>query len=197
MANARKLALKWIMPRAESRFRYLDHTETRGVGLFRAACERDLECRTNPPGVVSPVRPRTLRQRARRFIRRGPSRYWTDFSPWRSCGVLARIAANTGRRRGTTVMSGSTTDRASRWTAWSRQLRRCAPPRCLGARLSWPRWTNRNAPGSSAPTSNDGELHAPGGAMVTRCRPVRPAAYPSQPTRMVRMPNASRHCAEN
>ena len=38
---------------------YLDHTESRGVDQFTAACERDLECGTNLPGVVSRVRLRT------------------------------------------------------------------------------------------------------------------------------------------
>ena len=41
--RARKNALRQIMPWVESRLRYLDHIERRGVDLFRAACERDLE----------------------------------------------------------------------------------------------------------------------------------------------------------
>ena len=40
--HVRKVALKRIMPKVES-LRYLDHIESRGVDLFRAACERDLE----------------------------------------------------------------------------------------------------------------------------------------------------------
>jgi hypothetical protein len=38
---------------------YLNHTESRGLDQFTAACERDLECGTNLPGVVSRVRLRT------------------------------------------------------------------------------------------------------------------------------------------
>jgi len=41
--RARKIALRRIMPWVESRLRYLDHIERRGVDLFRIACERDLE----------------------------------------------------------------------------------------------------------------------------------------------------------
>jgi ATP-dependent DNA ligase len=39
----RKRRLFAIMPRIESRVLYLDHIHERGVDLFRAACERDLE----------------------------------------------------------------------------------------------------------------------------------------------------------
>jgi bifunctional non-homologous end joining protein LigD len=39
----RKQRLKRIMPRVESRLRFVDHIEGRGVDLFRLACERDLE----------------------------------------------------------------------------------------------------------------------------------------------------------
>lgn len=42
-----QVALKTIRPKVESRLRYLDHIESRGVDLARAACERDLECPTN------------------------------------------------------------------------------------------------------------------------------------------------------
>jgi bifunctional non-homologous end joining protein LigD len=41
--HVRKLALRRIMPRIDSRLRYLDHIEGRGEDLFRAACECDLE----------------------------------------------------------------------------------------------------------------------------------------------------------
>jgi bifunctional non-homologous end joining protein LigD len=39
----RKRRLREIMPRIESRLLYVDHLEARGLALFRAACERDLE----------------------------------------------------------------------------------------------------------------------------------------------------------
>jgi bifunctional non-homologous end joining protein LigD len=39
----RKRRLRRIMPRVESRLRLMEHIEARGVDLFRAACERDLE----------------------------------------------------------------------------------------------------------------------------------------------------------
>jgi bifunctional non-homologous end joining protein LigD len=39
----RKQALKRVMPRIQSRLRFMEHIERRGVGLFPAACERDLE----------------------------------------------------------------------------------------------------------------------------------------------------------
>jgi len=39
----RKTALRRIMASVESRLRYLDHVEGRGVDLFKLACERDLE----------------------------------------------------------------------------------------------------------------------------------------------------------
>jgi bifunctional non-homologous end joining protein LigD len=39
----RKEMLKAIMPRVESRIRYVDHIESRGADFFRLACERDLE----------------------------------------------------------------------------------------------------------------------------------------------------------
>ena len=41
--SARKIALRRIMPWVESRLRYFDHIERRGVDLFRVACERDVE----------------------------------------------------------------------------------------------------------------------------------------------------------
>jgi bifunctional non-homologous end joining protein LigD len=41
--RARKMALRRIMPWVESRLRYLDHVEGRGIDLFRVACDRDLE----------------------------------------------------------------------------------------------------------------------------------------------------------
>ena len=41
--RARKTTLRRIMPWVESRLRYLDHIERRGVDLFKVACERDLE----------------------------------------------------------------------------------------------------------------------------------------------------------
>jgi len=37
------MALRRIMPWVESRLRYLDHVEGRGIDLFRVACDRDLE----------------------------------------------------------------------------------------------------------------------------------------------------------
>jgi ATP-dependent DNA ligase len=40
---ARKGRLLRIIPRIESRVRYLEHVEERGCDLFRVACERDLE----------------------------------------------------------------------------------------------------------------------------------------------------------
>ena len=39
----RKSALTRIMPRIESRLLFVDHIEERGIDLFRAACEPDLE----------------------------------------------------------------------------------------------------------------------------------------------------------
>ena len=39
----RKRRLLAIMPTVECRLLYLDHLETRGVDLFRAVCERDME----------------------------------------------------------------------------------------------------------------------------------------------------------
>jgi len=39
----RKRRLRAIMPRIESRLLHVDHIAARGTGLFRAACERDLE----------------------------------------------------------------------------------------------------------------------------------------------------------
>ena len=39
----RKRRLRRIMPYIESRLRFMDHIEGRGVDLFGAACERDLE----------------------------------------------------------------------------------------------------------------------------------------------------------
>jgi bifunctional non-homologous end joining protein LigD len=39
----RKRRLNRIMPRVESRLRYVDHVRERGCDLFRAVCERDLE----------------------------------------------------------------------------------------------------------------------------------------------------------
>lgn len=39
----RKRRLFAILPRIESRVLYLDHVHERGVDLFRAACEHDLE----------------------------------------------------------------------------------------------------------------------------------------------------------
>lgn len=57
--RTRKIAFRRIMPGIENRLRYLDHIESRGVDQFTAACERDLECGTNLPGVVSRVRLRT------------------------------------------------------------------------------------------------------------------------------------------
>ena len=39
----RKRRLRRIMPRMESRLRFMEHIEGRGVDLFRVACERDLE----------------------------------------------------------------------------------------------------------------------------------------------------------
>jgi len=39
----RKRRLRAIMPRIESRLLHVDHIAARGMGLFRAACERDLE----------------------------------------------------------------------------------------------------------------------------------------------------------
>jgi ATP-dependent DNA ligase len=39
----RKRLLASIMPRVESRARYVDHVERRGRDLFRAACDHDLE----------------------------------------------------------------------------------------------------------------------------------------------------------
>ena len=40
---ARKRLLRSIMPKVESRLRYLDAVTARGTGLYRVACERDLE----------------------------------------------------------------------------------------------------------------------------------------------------------
>jgi bifunctional non-homologous end joining protein LigD len=39
----RKRTLTRIMPRVESRLRYVDHVPERGCDLFRDGCERDLE----------------------------------------------------------------------------------------------------------------------------------------------------------
>jgi bifunctional non-homologous end joining protein LigD len=39
----RKRRLRAMMPRVESRVLPIDHIEQRGIDLFRAACERDLE----------------------------------------------------------------------------------------------------------------------------------------------------------
>ena len=39
----RKAALRQIMPRIDSRLRYLDHIEARGIDLFRVASSGDLE----------------------------------------------------------------------------------------------------------------------------------------------------------
>jgi bifunctional non-homologous end joining protein LigD len=39
----RKRLLRRIMPRVQSRVRYVDYVEGRGVDLFRAACEHDIE----------------------------------------------------------------------------------------------------------------------------------------------------------
>ena len=44
---ARKRALRRVVPRCADRVRYLDHVAGRGVDLFRAVCELDLE------GIVS------------------------------------------------------------------------------------------------------------------------------------------------
>src|SRR5690349_18433926 len=44
---ARKRALRRVVPRRADRLRYLDHVVGRGVDLFRAVCELDLE------GIVS------------------------------------------------------------------------------------------------------------------------------------------------
>ena len=41
--TTRKLALRCIMPRWESRVRFLEHVHGRGVDLFGVACERTLE----------------------------------------------------------------------------------------------------------------------------------------------------------
>ena len=40
---ARKRLLRSVMPRVESRLRYLDAVKERGTDLYRVACERDLE----------------------------------------------------------------------------------------------------------------------------------------------------------
>lgn len=39
----RKGRLRQVMPKVQSRLLYVDHLEWRGCGLYRAACERDLE----------------------------------------------------------------------------------------------------------------------------------------------------------
>jgi hypothetical protein len=39
----RKRCLRRIMPRVESRLRFMEHIEKRGIDLFRIACERDME----------------------------------------------------------------------------------------------------------------------------------------------------------
>lgn len=39
----RKRRLRALMPKVESRLRYVDHVKGRGIDLYRAACSRDLE----------------------------------------------------------------------------------------------------------------------------------------------------------
>jgi hypothetical protein len=84
-----------------------------GITLRAASQVRSgAEQQRRPEKSARPRRQSLCANPARRLIRRAPSGYWTNFSPSRLYGVLVRIAANTGKQRGTTGMSGFTTDRA-------------------------------------------------------------------------------------
>ena len=85
----RKWALRRIVPRRAGRLRYLDHVAGRGVDLFRAVCEMDLE------GIVS--------KRANGIYTSDPETTWIkvkfrDYSQARHRWELFGRRAGNGRR---------------------------------------------------------------------------------------------------